>query len=83
MCTGGEVKADFVNNPADLGQLGQINVVVKPGANDFHGMVADIYNSPAFKARDYFATTGPTGVRQVGRSIFPSYITAKTRPSSS
>jgi hypothetical protein len=71
-----EVKVDFVDNSADLGQLGQINVVVKSGANDLHGMAADIYNSPAFKARDYFATRSPTGVRQVvtGNVGGPVYI---------
>jgi len=71
-----EVKVDFVNNSADLGQLGQINVVAKSGTNDLHGMVSDIYNSPAFKARDFFATSSPTGVRQVvtGDAGGPVYI---------
>jgi len=71
-----EVKVDFVNNPADLGQLGQMNVVVKSGTNDLHGMASYIYNSPAFKARNYFSTSRPTGVRQVvaGNLGGPVYI---------
>lgn len=57
-----EVKADYVNNSAEHGQLVHVTIVGKSGENELHGSVFTFYQSPVFRARNPFATARGTGV---------------------
>ncbi|WP_158615561.1 TonB-dependent receptor [Acidipila sp. EB88] len=57
-----EVQYSSVNNKAELGQLLNVSVITKSGANKFHGDAYDNYANSALNARNYFANT-------VGRNI--------------
>jgi hypothetical protein len=57
-----EVRVDLANNTADVGSVGQVTVVSKSGTNELHGLVADYYSTPWFRARNPFALSRGTGV---------------------
>ncbi|MBV9081169.1 MAG: carboxypeptidase regulatory-like domain-containing protein, partial [Acidobacteriaceae bacterium] len=65
-----EVRIDSADNTADAGAIGQVTVVSKSGTNELHGSLFDYYQTPVFRARDFFAQTRATGIsHQPGGSI--------------
>lgn len=65
-----EVRIDSSNNSAEFAGMGQITVVSKSGTNRLHGSAFDYYSTPAFRARNPFATERGGGVsHQPGYSI--------------
>jgi Carboxypeptidase regulatory-like domain len=52
-----DVEYSAVNNKAELGQLLNISVITKSGANAFHGDLFDNYANSALNARNYFANS--------------------------
>jgi hypothetical protein len=57
-----EVRIDSADNTADAGAIGQVTVISKSGTNEFHGSLFDYYQTPAFRARDFFSPTRATGI---------------------
>jgi hypothetical protein len=57
-----EIRVDISNNTADIGAVGQVTVISKSGSNELHGLVADYYSTPWFRARNPFALQRGTGV---------------------
>ena len=57
-----EVRIDSADNTADAGAIGQVTVISKSGSNQFHGSLFDYYQTPVFRARDFFAQTRATGI---------------------
>ena len=65
-----EVRIDSVNNNAEFGTVGNVSAISKSGTNDLHGTAFDYYSTPAFRARNPFASQRGTGVsHQPGASI--------------
>src|SRR5579884_3573867 len=65
-----EVRIDSADNTADAGAIGQVMVVSKSGTNQLHGSLFDYYQTPAFRARNFFSPTRATGINhQPGGSI--------------
>jgi hypothetical protein len=58
-----EVKVDLSNNSAEFGSIGQVTIISKSGTNDIHGVVFDYYSTPWFRAKGFFDTSRPTGIR--------------------
>ena len=56
-----EVKIEMTNNSAEVGTIGQVTIVSKSGTNNFHGSVLEYYSTNAFRARNPFSLTRPTG----------------------
>jgi hypothetical protein len=74
-----ELKVDLANNSAQFGAIGQMTIISKSGTNQFHGVAADYYSTPFFRARNPFAQARPTGVNHLyagalgGPVILPGY----------
>ncbi len=58
-----EVKIDLSNNSAEFGSIGQVTIISKSGTNQLHGTVFDYYSTPFFRAKGFFDTSRPTGIR--------------------
>lgn len=57
------MKIDLSNNSAEFGSIGQVTIISKSGTNEFHGTVFDYYSTPWFRARGFFDSSRPTGIR--------------------
>jgi Carboxypeptidase regulatory-like domain len=57
-----EMRVETVSNNAELASLGNVILVGKSGENDLHGYAFDKYQSPVFRARDYFAQSRGAGI---------------------
>jgi hypothetical protein len=81
----GEVRIDSVNNTAEFGTVGNVTVVSKSGSNTLHGTVFDYYSTPAFRARNPFASQRGTGVSHSpggsigGPVVIPKIYNGKNR----
>jgi len=65
-----EVRIDSADNTAEAGAIGQVTVISKSGTNQLHGSLFDYYQTPVFRARDFFSPTRATGIsHQPGGSI--------------
>lgn len=49
-----EMRVDQAQNSAEFATMGQVAMVSRAGSNDWHGVVADYYSTPAFRARNPF-----------------------------
>jgi len=58
-----EVKIDLSNNSAEFASIGQVTIISKSGTNQFHGTVFDYYSTPWFRAKGFFDSSRPTGIR--------------------
>jgi hypothetical protein len=58
-----EMRIDVALGSAEQATLGQVTLTSRAGTNDFHGTLADYYNTPRFRARNPF-----NNVRSSGRS---------------
>jgi hypothetical protein len=57
-----EMRVETVSNNAELSSLGNVILVGKSGENDIHGYAFDKYQSPVFRARDFFAANRGAGI---------------------
>lgn len=70
-----EFRVDSSNYPAEygMGTGGQISVITKSGANDFHGSLFNYFRNSFFDARNYFNTKpqqqAPLRLNQYGGSV--------------
>lgn len=58
-----EVRVDMANNTAEFATLGNVSIISKSGTNQLHGSLFDYYSTPAFRARNPFASQRPTGIQ--------------------
>jgi hypothetical protein len=58
-----EVKVDLSNNSAEFPSIGQVTIISKSGTNELHGTVFDYYSTPWFRAKGFFESSRPTGIR--------------------
>jgi hypothetical protein len=58
-----EVKVDLSNNSAEFASIGQVTIISKSGTNKLHGAVFDYYSTPFFRAKGFFDSSRPTGIR--------------------
>lgn len=59
-----DMRIDMVNAGAEHSGLAHVLLVTRSGENDVHGQAYFNYQSPAFRARDFFATQAPTGINR-------------------
>lgn len=59
-----DMRIDMVNAGAEHSGLAHVLLVTKSGENDVHGNAFFNYQSPGFRARDFFATAPPTGINR-------------------
>jgi len=57
-----EMKVEMVNNSAEHAGLGHVLLITKSGENKVHGFGFYNYQSPWFRARDFFDTTRADGL---------------------
>ncbi|HWQ53835.1 MAG TPA: TonB-dependent receptor [Bryobacteraceae bacterium] len=80
-----DMHIDMVNTGAEHSGLAHVLLVTKSGENQVHGSAHFNYQSPAFRARDYFSTQTPTGINrrfgfEVGGPVFlPGVYNGKNR----
>ncbi len=80
-----DMRIDMVNAGAEHSGLAHVLLVTKSGENDLHGNAFFNYQSPAFRARDFFATQAPTGINRRfgfdvgGPLIIPKVYNGKNR----
>jgi hypothetical protein len=49
-----EMRIDQAQNSAEYATMGQVAMVSRAGSNEWHGVAADYYSTPAFRARNPF-----------------------------
>ena len=80
-----DMRIDMVNAGAEHSGLAHVLLVTKSGENDLHGNAFFNYQSPAFRARDFFATQAPTGINRRfgfdvgGPLVLPKLYNGKNR----
>jgi hypothetical protein len=58
-----EMRIDQAQNSAEHATMGQVAMVSRAGSNEWHGVAADYYSTPAFRARNPF-TNGRDSTRR-------------------
>lgn len=49
-----EMRIDQAQNSAEYATMGQVAMISRAGSNEWHGVIADYYSTPAFRARNPF-----------------------------
>ncbi len=57
-----EMRVEMVSNAAEMSTLGNVILITKSGENQFHGSAFDKYQTPMFRARDFFSTSRDPGI---------------------
>src|SRR5688572_7942347 len=80
-----EMRIDIAQGSAEQQTLGQVTLISRAGTNEFHGTLADYYNTPAFRARNPFNSakdggrSHPLSHSACGTVIIPNLYTGRNR----
>jgi hypothetical protein len=59
-----EMRIDIAQGSAEQQTMGQVTLISRAGTNEFHGTLADYYQTPAFRARNPFNSARSTARSQ-------------------
>ncbi len=65
-----EMRVEIANNSAEMATLGNVVLIGKSGENKLHGDFYDKYQTPVFRARDFFKASRDAGIiHSIGAGI--------------